>query len=255
MKRVFAIVLTLALMLSCAPAISMQVNAETYAAVHTNGNVQTQYKTVEEALNTAINGTITLLADASVDSVLVKPGVTLDLNGKTLNADVVFVFDGGTIQDGGENCTGGGLLKVSKENLMYAKNDAQNIIPVYNGTDGYIFTKVTFLQTTGASFADGAQYIFLPVFTNKAASALLADGGADNGLKIKACLTWNKGQSQQFYTYSEDLVKQVFDGTGRWVFDLTVTGITGINDMVASPMVVCDCIAQASTTGTAVKAA
>ena len=255
MKRLFAIVLTLALVMSCAPAISIQVNAETYAAVHTNGNVQTQYKTVEEALNTAINGTITLLADASVDSVLVKPGVTLDLNGKTLTADVVFVFAGGTIQDGGENCTGGGLLKVSKESILYAKNDAQNIIPVYNGTDGYIFTKVTFLQTTGASFTDGAQYIFLPVFTNEAASALMADGGADNGLKIKACLTWNEGQSQQFYTYSEDLVKQVFDGTGRWVFDLTVTGITGIADMVASPMVVCDCIAQASTTGTAVKAA
>lgn len=253
MKRLFAMLLAVALVLSCTPAIFAE--NDTYAAVYTNGDTQVSYKTVDEALNAAVSGTVTLLADAAVDSVLLKSGVTLDLNGKTLTAEMAFVFAGAAIVDGGEDCTGGGKLKVDQNNVAFAPSDAQKTIPVWNGTDGYIFTKVTFLQTTGKPFTNGGQYIFLPVFSNSEVSALLADGGVDNGLKIKACLTWNNGQSQQFYTYTDDLVKQVYDGTGKWVFDLTATGIAGITDMIASPLVVSDCGAQLGTTGTPLKSA
>ena len=158
-------------------------------------------------------------------------------------------MNGATILDGDANCASGGLLKVAKYNLILTSNNEQGIIPVWNGTDGYIFTRVTFQQMAKPAGTDAAQYIFLPTFSNAEAAALMADGSTDNELNIQVCMTWNNGQSQQFYTYSDDLVKQVFDGTGKWVFDLKVTGIAGITDMVVSPVVTTYTHAQANATG------
>ena len=125
------------------------------------------------------------------------------------------------------------------------------MVAVWNGVDGYIFTEVTFHQTTDAASAGKAKYIFLPVFSNADAEALFVDGALDNELSVKVCLTWNNGQSQQFYAYSDDLVKLVYDGTGNSAFSLTVSGISGIADLVASPIVVTTCGAEATTIGTA----
>ena len=213
-----------------------------------------QYKTIEEALAVATNGTIKLLMDVTAGTILLKPGATLDLNGHTLTADSVIVFNGATILDSGENCTGGGLLKVPEENLGFMRENGQGVIPVWNGVDGYVFTKVTFQQLAMAAGEGAAQYIFLPTFSNADAAALMADGGSDNGLKMKVSLTWNDEQCQQFYTYSEDLVQKVFDGTGRWVFSLTITGIAGIEDMTAQAVVVTDSGAQATNVSTAIVA-
>ena len=41
----------------------------------------------------------------------------------------------------------------------------------------------------------------------------------------------------------------VYDGTGSLAFDLTVTGISGIDDLVASPVVTTAAQAQATTLG------
>ena len=86
------------------------------------------------------------------------------------------------------------------------------------------------------------------------AGDLLVDGGVDNALKVKVCLTWNNGQCQQFYTYSNDLVAQVFASGGKLVFSLTVTGIADIEDMAASARIVTDSVAQVSSEGTAITA-
>ena len=217
-----------------------------------NGNT-TKFESLTDALQ-AGKGTITLLTDVAFDTLVLNPGMTLDLNGYTLSADVVLVMNGATILDGGAACTGGGLLKVAEMNLGFIRENGQSIIPVWNGVDGYVFTKVTFQQMARTAGAGAAQYIFLPTFSNKTAAALMADGGNDNGLNFKVSLTWNNGQCQQFYTYSDDFVKQVFDGTGRWVFSLTVTGISSITDMVANAVVVTDSGTQAITTGTALTA-
>ncbi len=207
------------------------------------------YRHLEEALAAANSGTIALLADTVANAVFVNPNVTLDLSGKTLTANTVVVMNGATISDGGIECTGGGLLKIAREHLIFARNNGENIIPVWNGTDGYIFTKVVFQQLARSGSEGAAQYIFLPNFSNAQAAALLADGGQDNGIAIKVCLSWAEGQSQQFYTYSEELVQQVFQSEGRLAFDLTVTGIADITDMTASAVVVGDCDAQATAPG------
>lgn len=209
------------------------------------------YDTVEEALSAASSGTIKLQKDAIIQTAVLKPGVTLDLNGCTLAADILIAMDQAKVLDGGKDCVGGGLLKIAKGNLVLAE-DNDSVIPVWNGTDGYVFTKVTFQQLAKEAGTDATQYIFLPDFSNAEAESLLIDGGLDNGLNIKVCLTWNDGYSQQFYTYADDLVKQVFDGTGSLAFDLTVTGIASIADMTASPVVATGCGVQATTAGVAV---
>ena len=212
------------------------------------------YATVEEAVANAANATIMLQGDVTAGTVILRPGMTLDLNGYTLTAELLGAMNGAAVLDGGAECTGGGLLKIAKGNLVLAQDNAGGVIPVWNGVDGYLFTKVTFLQIAKHAGNDAAQYIFLPNLSNSAAAALLADGGLDNGLKIQVSLTWNNSQSQQFYTYSDDLVQMVFDGTGRWVFDLKITGIAGIEDMVANPVVVSDCGTRATAQSVEIEA-
>lgn len=200
-------------------------------------------------------GTVTLLTDLTVGTVILQPGVTLDLNGYTLTADLLIALDGAVILDGGEACIGGGSLKIAEKNLVYARDNAGGILPVWNGADGYLFTKVTYQEMARAAGEGVAQYIFLPTLSNKEAAALLADGGADNGFKMKVSLVWNNGQSQQLYTYEDGFVEQVFASGGRLVFSLTVTGISGITDMTASAVIVTDTGAQAAASGTAIVAA
>lgn len=222
--------------------------------METGKGTATKFATLEEALTTATGGTITLLANATVDTMVLKPGVTLDLNGCTLTADMLIVMSGATVLDGGEDCVGGGKLNIAKEKLLFMRENGQGILPVWNGVDGYVFTKVSFQQLVQTAGEGAAQYIFLPQFSNRNASSLMKNGGSDNGVKIKVCLTWGDGQSQQYYTYSDDLVEKVFDGTGRWVFSLNVTGISGITDMAASAMIVTDTYAQVSATATGLTA-
>ena len=221
--------------------------------LHKQDDVKTYYKTLEEALATATGGTIALLADATTGNLVVKPGVTLDLNGYILTANLVVAMNGAVILDGGEACIGGGSLKIAKGNLALSKDNG-NVVALWNGVDGYIFTKVTYQQLANPLGNGAAQYIFLPAFSNAEANALMADGGADNGFSMKVSLVWNKGQSQQFYTYDEAFVAQVFASSGRLAFSLTVTGIADIRDMKASAVAVTDSGAQASADVTAITA-
>jgi hypothetical protein len=216
--------------------------------VHKQGNVKAYYKTLEEAAAKADGGSLMLLADLSAGAVVLKPGVTLNLNGYTLTADMVFAMNGAIVTDG-TFCTGGGFLKIAKGNLALS-NDNGGVIPVWNGNDGYVFTKVTFQQMAKPVDKTAAQYIFLPAFSNAQAAALLADGGLDNSVKLKVSLTWNGGQTQQFYTYSDALLSKVVASGGRLAFSLNITGIEGISDMSAGAVVVSDSGAQAAASAT-----
>ena len=214
--------------------------------VENGEEVTVGYDTLVDVLPTATGGTIKLFADATVDTMVLKPGVTLDLNGCTLTADMLIAMNGAKV-------TGDGSLKIAKENLVLDQDNG-GVIPVWNGVDGYIFTKVTFQQLANTAGEGAAQYIFLPSFSNTEAAVLLADGGADNAIKIKVGLDWNDGQCQQFYTYEDAFIEQVFASNGGLAFSLTVTGISGITDMTASAVIVTDTYAQATATGTALVA-
>jgi hypothetical protein len=204
------------------------------------GAITDYYNDLEQALMVAKSGTIRLLADTTISASFVNSDVVLDLNGKVLSAQTLVAMNGATILDGGEACVGGGLLQIAEDNLIFARNNGQNVLPVWNGIDGYVFTKVTIQQLSRAGATGASQYIFLPSYTNAQASALMADGGSDNGITIKVYLNWHQGVSEQYYTYNDDKIQQVFDGTGRWVFSLNVNGIGSIADMAASAVVISD---------------
>ena len=208
-------------------------------------NVTDTYDSLEEALDAAISGTVVLQSDVSAGALLVRPNVTLDLNGYTLYAETLIAMNGATVLDS-KDC---GSLKIAKENLVLAQ-DNSGVIPVWNGKDGYLFTQVEFMEMSQSAETGAAGYVFLPVFSNAEASSLLNNGGADNGLKLKVSLVWNDGQSQQFYTYDDGFVEQVFASQGGLAFSLTVTGISGITDMTASAVMVTDSGAQAKAVGT-----
>ena len=207
------------------------------------------YADLETAMAAADGGTVVLVSDAEAGNVIVKPGTALDLNGYTLTADLLVAMKGATVCD-----SGSGLLKIAKDSLALDRNNSSGVIALWNGEDGYIFTYVSFQQLTQGAGEGAAQYIFLPSFSNAQAAALLADGGADNGVQIKVGLTWADGQCQQFYTYEDAFVEQVFASNGGLAFSLTVTGISGISDMVANPIVVTSSGAEATTFGTALTA-
>lgn len=213
--------------------------------LHKQDDVKTYYKTLEEALVAVTGGTVALLADITTGNLVLRPGVTLDLNGYTLTANMAVAMNGAVILDGGAECTGGGSLKIAKGNLALSRDNG-NVVALWNGVDGYIFTKVTYQQMTTPLGNGAAQYIFLPAFSNAEANALLADGGADNDFAMKVSLVWNDGLSQQFYTYDDNFVAQVFASNGRLAFSLTVTGIAGIHDMTASAVAATGCGAQAA---------
>ena len=205
------------------------------------------YITVEEALLVATGGTVILTEDMVAGNVIVKPGVTLDLSGNTLTADLLIAMDGAVVTDS-KNC---GSLTIVKENLILAEDNG-NVIPVWNGEDGYIFTEVSYQQMTKDLGQGAVSYMFLPSFSNAEAAALLADGGADNALKLKVSLVWNNGRSRQFYTYEDTFVEQVFASNGALAFSLTITGIAGITDMTASAAMATDSGAQATAAAAAV---
>lgn len=221
MKRLFALVLCLCMVLACAPGVAAQTGNET----------------VEAALAAApAGGKVTLQQDMTAGQVVITKGVTLDLNGYALTADMVIVFDGAVIDSKGT-----GKVIVAQDKLaVIADSDT---LPVWNGAQGYYtFASVTYQQMLQVA-QDGsyAKYIFIPNFDLRSL-ALLADGSADNDICVKVLLSWNGGASQQFYTFSDALVAQVYssanaNGVCSQVFQLTITGIAGIEDMTVCALV------------------
>ena len=203
------------------------------------------YATVEDALNAAVSGDVVrLVSDAEISYARVIPGVTLDLNGYTLTAEYVAVFNGGQIGDNSES--GSGFLAVEAENVIINANNTQ--LPVWK-EDGYVFStidlrRVMTYNITADSFAFG----FLPVFPNAVAKNQLADGGLDNGVTIEVRISWeaNQGREYRNLIYNEEQVGTIFageSGTGR--FNLTVGGLSAISGLTE---VVVEAVVR-STTG------
>ena len=105
-----------------------------------------KYTTLEAALKAAKAGqTVQLIANAECEEVEIRNKVTLDLAGKTLNADYVSYFGGDMIDSSSDNS---GLLKPLNENdIMFNQNTkATNKItqiPVFDKTKGgYVLTGI-----------------------------------------------------------------------------------------------------------------
>ena len=189
------------------------------------------YSTVAEALDAAVSGDVVKLnKDAEVADVKVAPGVTLDLNGHTLTAEYVAVFNTANIADNSADNTG--FLKVAMNNVIITTGNSQ--MPVWNG-EGYVFSAVDFsrsmLNPKVEITDDQFGYAFQPQF-QAAAKALLSDGAEDNGVTIEVRISWETplGREYRNLVYNEKQIKTVIPAP-KGAFTLTVTGLSGISGL------------------------
>ena len=194
-----------------------EANAEGYYTVEfVTGTVAADeegnlYSSVQDAINAVCangGGTVKLLtADSSAiveDSVIVKPGVTLDLGGQTLACDYLVGFNGGQIAD---SVGGGKVLCARKGMMLSADNEA---LPVWNGVDGYIFENVTQIFEESTTANGSFKHTFLPRF--ETIEAMLQNGGEAYGLSIQVTLSWDEDgmRGSKVMTYTDEMVKTVY---------------------------------------------
>ena len=234
MKRVFLLMLCLIMVFAMACAVSATEigNVGLY-----RGDSVTYHDTVEEALALANGGTVVLLRDVTAGQVVIPKNVTLNLNGCTLTADAVIVFNGKVTDQ--KNT---GKIVVDRDMLGIMGGNGGKL-PVWNPEGNcYTFASANYQQMVRvAADRASAQYIFIPNF-DRATLDLLSNGGVDNGISVKVLLSWNGGASQQIYTFSEELIARVYSsanaqGVCSQVFMLTVSGIAGIEDMTACTVI------------------
>ena len=164
------------------------------------------YETLAGALEAAQSGdSVKLLNDVIAADVVVRGGITLDLNGYNLAADYVFVVKGANIVDNSEDNTG--LLKVDASRVMIGNTNSQ--LPVWNG-EGYVFTTVTYRTRLVSHDNDSLKFAFLPQFKS-GATALLEDGVKGNKVTIEVRVSWTTTMGQEyrnlvFNEYQVDLV-------------------------------------------------
>lgn len=197
----------------------------------------TGYTTVQAAADAAYasetDKTVTLLQSSTEDSVEVKPGVTLDLNGKTLTATV---NADGIVTDSGNGA--GAIIGTSA-----VKNVGTNELALYDGSTCRIFD-YTLTKGTGAGSADydentdngtkSVSFWYTFKFTNSAAYDMaMADG---NG-KLTVGATLAVGSASRKVELSAAAVagwaiKMKTEPDAGYAFYVTVTGFESLDPSV-----------------------
>ncbi len=171
------------------------------------------YANLQDALEIAATGQrVKLYVDATEETVSVYPGITLDLNGKTLTSDYLVGFNGSAVIDSAED--GSGKLKIAKDNLALAKNNPQ--LPVYDETsECYLFTRVKNDRFELTVTDDGKpRYATSPMFKNYVHSLMDTTAKAeDSGVDVIIRLTWTDSEGQyrgkQDYLYYDGFIAEV----------------------------------------------
>ena len=238
-----------------------------------DGNVLGTYDNLRDALEALgmedLSGRIVLEKDTTAFSLQVFEGITLDLNGYTLETKYITVFNGGYLVDTSAENTG--LLKCAKEHTaiqtnVVAENGVMsngNNVPVWDeAKSGYIFTDYIFTGTRLLLKTEGEvsklQYEFA-VFTEKYARQLLKDGASDNDLSIIVRISWTKGDTTYFedVRFSDNSVGTVIgeNGANKKVFGLLVSNYEGFENLAFQAVILSGTEMVASTAPVAASSA
>ena len=179
------------------------------------------YNSLDEALLAATSGqTVKLLADATVATLILGEGVTLDLNGFKLTATYVASF--GTITDTSKMA---GKIIVAKTRIHLNADNAA--MPIWD-VDGYRFAV---MNMQGKRLDDGSdETMFSVEFRPTVGDTDLnvqyfADGMENNGLKLEIHLEWMDGEiAKDENIYVPESVLQNIYLNSRMI-TYTVTGI------------------------------
>ena len=202
---------------------------------------ETKYETLAEALDKAQSGEkVELLQSTSEKYVVVKDGITLDLNGYALTAGNVVGFGASHIIDSSDLQ---GRLVTGKDDVVLNKQNA--MLPVYDG-DAYVFAGNTLSALKVTSRTDTSVKLSALPAPVMAIVERLKDGAADNNLEICIRLTWsdgNDGTNTMDLTFNEETIKSVYSSNkGSQLaygsqFYMVITGLEGVSNMKANVVI------------------
>ena len=181
-------------------------------AVAYNENTDTYYGDFTEAVNAAVSGeTVTVLADiedTAASTVVIKKGVTLDLNGYMVKAGNFLSF--GDVIDIAGN--GGIAISENTAEAFTLLNTNNSYMPIYDKANGcyrvfkYTFTNEGAMETGSSS---EIKFNFALVFENKEAYKLLAANPTSLTLTVDIKIDGTNTLNQVFtYTCDETLLSQ-----------------------------------------------
>ncbi len=170
-----------------------------------------EYTSFAAALAEAKEGDVIRIgADVTepIDALILDEGITVNLNGHTLEVGYYVGFEGSAIID----TKGNGKLIVAK-NKVALNNDNGGYLPVYDG-DGYVFTDVN-LRTTWMENASST-YAFSPIFDEFAHNSL-ASGYENSGVKVVVRISWadTTYTATKDFVYNDGFVEDVMDSYGK----------------------------------------
>lgn len=175
--------------------------------------------------------------DGTGENLILKSGMTLDLNGKTLTVDSLSALGGAKVKD----TVGGGKVVVAEGNLALQADNGYLPIKV---DGGYAFSDVEKFNHEFRDAATGTlMYAARPSLGAADNAAYLADGAANNGLSILVRLTWTNSSgttTTMDVPCSEDDIKTVYAADSTDAFVLTVTGVDGVNNLEVATVVCSD---------------
>ena len=199
--------------------------------------IGTGYGDLKDALDdaTQTGATAVLTRDISQRSVVVREGVTLDLNGHVLTADYLTCFD--QVVDG--NVGGNALVKVGKGIHLATENA---FLPIYDTAAGGYRLYAYQLQNLGFKAvqgnADSLKCGFRLVLSNTDGYSVLANT-TDVAIDTMAYLKWTGFVGEFVYTFSDSTLRNyaalaaadiAASGTTGKAITLTITGITRLGD-------------------------
>ena len=191
-----------------------------------------EYEDMETEL-AAGKATLRADVDGAGNDLILKSGMTLDLNGKTLTVDSLSALGGAKVKD----TVGGGKVVVADGNLALQADNGYLPIKV---DGGYAFCDVNLEQDAlDNSVSDALTYETKPSFGNYA--TYLSDGAADNGLSILVRLTWTNGAgtttTMDIPCSQADIMSVYTEGKN---FEMTVSGVEDVTDLEVSTVVCSD---------------
>ena len=216
-----------------------------YEASVTSGTADpVNYEKLQDAINAANSNSTTeaveidLLASViSNANIIINSGVTLDLNGNTLDMDDSYLYSLGDVVD--DSLNKAGRLVVG----TYAENEEEGItagtpkgmldkandqVPVYIAGEGYMFASMLGQKSVSIT-EDSFTVISRPSFGDGYAEKL-ANGADAAKLQFIIRLNWSEDETDYYQNlkYVDGLVKTVYE-EGK-AFSATVNGLSEYKD-------------------------
>ena len=182
---------------------------------------------------------ITLLDDASEENLTIGEKITLDLNGNTLTASTLASFGGYVIDNSDDK---DGLLKVAEDKVIFSTTTNNPQMPVYNGTDGYVFADIVKQeQRNSDENADIFELVFRPSLGTGTVvnNTLLASGGNAAKITIGIRLEGADANGTPFETkilvYDDTMIDTVYS-EGK-AFYIKASGVNSFKNVKITPFV------------------